>query len=73
MFTRLSPNRAIPSVEMTPLQWPMKRDLGGRVYFNIVDESWVYTGHPPPSPFAVLVNGSSLSHPEASRKGGLKQ
>eukprot|EP00959_Pyramimonas_sp_CCMP1952_P142086 2974301-Pyramimonas_sp.AAC.1 len=28
----------------------MKRDLGGRVYFNIVDESWVCTGPPPPPP-----------------------
>eukprot|EP00959_Pyramimonas_sp_CCMP1952_P171731 3588573-Pyramimonas_sp.AAC.1 len=23
-----------------PLQWPMKRELGGRVYANIVDDSW---------------------------------
>eukprot|EP00959_Pyramimonas_sp_CCMP1952_P242976 5078882-Pyramimonas_sp.AAC.1 len=26
----------------------MKRDLGRRVYFNIVDESWVCNGPPPP-------------------------
>eukprot|EP00959_Pyramimonas_sp_CCMP1952_P274278 5732982-Pyramimonas_sp.AAC.1 len=30
------------------LQEPMKRELGGRVYSNIVDESWVHTGPLPP-------------------------
>eukprot|EP00959_Pyramimonas_sp_CCMP1952_P356585 7467655-Pyramimonas_sp.AAC.1 len=34
---------------------PMKRELGGRVFSNTVDGSWVYTGppplpHPPPPP-----------------------
>eukprot|EP00959_Pyramimonas_sp_CCMP1952_P292942 6126862-Pyramimonas_sp.AAC.1 len=28
----------------------MKRELGGRVYSIIVDDSWVYTGPSPPSP-----------------------
>eukprot|EP00959_Pyramimonas_sp_CCMP1952_P088826 1858546-Pyramimonas_sp.AAC.1 len=28
----------------------MKRELGGRVYSNIVDGSWVYTGPPPRRP-----------------------
>eukprot|EP00959_Pyramimonas_sp_CCMP1952_P132763 2775800-Pyramimonas_sp.AAC.1 len=26
----------------------MKREIGGRVYSNIVDDSWVYTGPIPP-------------------------
>eukprot|EP00959_Pyramimonas_sp_CCMP1952_P065000 1356986-Pyramimonas_sp.AAC.1 len=30
-----------------PLQGPVKRE-GGKVYYNIVDDSWVYTGPPPP-------------------------
>eukprot|EP00959_Pyramimonas_sp_CCMP1952_P286306 5986686-Pyramimonas_sp.AAC.1 len=28
----------------------MKRELGVRVYSNIVGDSWAYTGHPPPPP-----------------------
>eukprot|EP00959_Pyramimonas_sp_CCMP1952_P271039 5666702-Pyramimonas_sp.AAC.1 len=35
-------------VEMNPC-WPMKSELGGRVYSNIVGESRIYTG-PPPTP-----------------------
>eukprot|EP00959_Pyramimonas_sp_CCMP1952_P255257 5331483-Pyramimonas_sp.AAC.1 len=37
------------------LYGPMKRELGGMVYSNIVDASWVYTG-PPPPPAAHDVN-----------------
>eukprot|EP00959_Pyramimonas_sp_CCMP1952_P238234 4978378-Pyramimonas_sp.AAC.1 len=39
VFRRLSSNEADPSVDMK-LVWPVKRELGGRVYANIVDDSW---------------------------------
>eukprot|EP00959_Pyramimonas_sp_CCMP1952_P305631 6395467-Pyramimonas_sp.AAC.1 len=33
-----------------PLSGPLKKGLGGRIYFKIFDDSWVYTGPPPPPP-----------------------
>eukprot|EP00959_Pyramimonas_sp_CCMP1952_P413987 8673693-Pyramimonas_sp.AAC.1 len=44
----------------------MKRELGGRVYSNIADDSWVYTGpppSPPPSPPPPPPAPPILSHP----------
>eukprot|EP00959_Pyramimonas_sp_CCMP1952_P396385 8305037-Pyramimonas_sp.AAC.1 len=38
VFERLSSNEAVPENE--PVQGTMKRELGGRVYSNIVDDSW---------------------------------
>eukprot|EP00959_Pyramimonas_sp_CCMP1952_P029768 624603-Pyramimonas_sp.AAC.1 len=56
----------------------MKRELGGRVYSNIVHDSWVYAGPPPllppplppPSPLAaersankMFANSSAILRP----------
>eukprot|EP00959_Pyramimonas_sp_CCMP1952_P260109 5438364-Pyramimonas_sp.AAC.1 len=43
--------------QVDPWRWnpeingPMTREFGGKVYANIVDDSWVYTGPPSPLPF----------------------
>eukprot|EP00959_Pyramimonas_sp_CCMP1952_P087750 1835957-Pyramimonas_sp.AAC.1 len=58
------------------------KELGGRIFSNVVALSWVYTGPPPPPPlsspppppppsFLFLMKKPSLSHTEASWKAGL--
>eukprot|EP00959_Pyramimonas_sp_CCMP1952_P033870 710719-Pyramimonas_sp.AAC.1 len=50
---------------MSPCMGPMKRELGGRVYSNIVDESWFCNGplSPPPRPHPHTYSSSFLLPP----------
>eukprot|EP00959_Pyramimonas_sp_CCMP1952_P029202 612804-Pyramimonas_sp.AAC.1 len=51
MLTRFTPERGKPLIGNDPFLWgPVKRNLGGRVYSYIADESWVRTGFPLPPP-----------------------